>query len=172
MVLNLLEQDGNSRLVSDPRIATLENHQAIFKFEVVIPVQTINRFTEGASSSDIVTWQDNETGIFLTVTPRINEGGTITLDVQPTVEDIIGFQGTLENRQPITESRSIDTRITIENGETVALGGLLKEEEIETVQRVPVLGRIPLLGKLFFSHKETSVKKTDLIILITPHILD
>ncbi|UCC44556.1 MAG: hypothetical protein JSU65_01115 [Candidatus Zixiibacteriota bacterium] len=172
VVLDLLEQTGNSRLVSDPRITTIENHEAEFKFQTVIPIQTVSRFTEGASTSDIVTFEDEEIGISLRVTPRINGDGNITLDVHPTVEDIIGFSGPTENQKPITASRSIDTRITVAEGETVALGGLLKEDEIETVKRVPILGHIPILGPLLFTHKSVEKTKTDLIILITPHILD
>jgi len=171
-VLDLLDQQGNSRLLSDPRITTIENHQAQFEFQTVIPIQTINRFTEGAATSDIVTFEDEKVGISLIVTPRINLGNTITLDVEPTVEDIIGYNGPAGNQKPITASRSIKTRITVKDGETVALGGLLKEDEITTVKRLPVLGSIPLLGSLLFSHKSVEKSTTDLVIMITPHILD
>ncbi len=171
LVLDLLEQQGNSRLISDPRITTIENHEAEFSFTTVIPIQTINRFTEGAATSDIVTFEDKEVGISLKVTPRINEAGTITLDVNPKVEDIIGFSGPPDNQKPITASRSIKTRITVNDGETVALGGLLKEDEIKTVKKVPLLGSIPLIGSLLFTNKSVEKSTTDLIILITPHIL-
>jgi len=171
LVLNMLEQNGNSRLISDPRITTLENHEAEFKFSTIIPIQTINRFTEGAATSDIVTFEDEEVGISLKVLPRINEEGLVTLQVMPKVEDIIGYTGPKDNQKPITASRSITTRITVKDGETVALGGLLKEIESETIQRVPILGRIPLLGKLLFTSKSTEKSTSDLVILITPHIL-
>jgi type II secretory pathway component GspD/PulD (secretin) len=168
----MLEQDGNSRLVSDPRITTLENHAAEFKFETVIPIQTINRFTEGASTSDIVTFEDEEIGISLQVLARINDSGNVTMDVHPVVEDILGYTGPTDNQKPITASRSITATITVQDGETVALGGLLKETEIERVQRVPLLGHIPLIGSALFSNKSTEKSSTDLLILITPHILD
>ncbi|MBD3257746.1 hypothetical protein GF377_04880 [candidate division GN15 bacterium] len=171
-VLHLLKQNGNSKLVSDPRITTLENHEAVFKFTTIIPIQTINRFTEGAATTDIVTFEDEEVGISLRVTPRINDNDRITLDVEPTVEDIIGYNGPPENQKPITASRSIQTRVTVQDGETVALGGLLKESDIETVQKVPLLGHIPLLGSLLFTNKSTETTTTDLIILITPRIIE
>ncbi len=172
LVLNMLQQSGNSKLISDPRITTLENHEAEFKFNTVIPIQTINRFTEGAATSDIVTFEDEEIGISLKVTPRINENGKISMDILPKVEDIVGYNGPADNQKPITVSRSIQTRITVKDGETVALGGLLKENEIESVQKVPLLGHIPILGKVLFSSKSVEKNSTDLIILITPHILD
>jgi type IV pilus secretin PilQ/predicted competence protein len=171
LVLDMLQQDGNSRLVSDPRVSTVENHEAEIKIQTVVPIQTINRFTEGSSVSDIVTFQDEEIGIQLRVTPRINEGGTITLDVYPRVEDIIGFSGPSDNQKPITSERSIRTTITVEEGETAALGGLLKEDEIETKTRVPLLGHIPIIGDLLFTHHSKEKSTSDLIILITPTII-
>ncbi|MFH1373269.1 MAG: hypothetical protein ABII79_05705 [bacterium] len=170
-VLDLLNQNGNSKLVSNPHITTLENHTAEIRVQTIIPIATLNRFTEGAAVQDIITFQDEEVGISLSVTPRITGDGNITMEVHPKVEDIIGYTGPIENQKPITASRSISTTITVANGETAALGGLLKEGEIVQVQRVPLLGRIPVLGKLLFSNKSTEKTTTDLIILITPHIM-
>ena len=170
-VLDMLNQDGNSKLISDPKITTLENHQAEIKSSTVIPVQTINRFTEGAATQDIVTFQDIEVSISLKVTPRLTGDGKITLEVEPTVEDIIGYSGTPGNQKPITSSRSVRTHITVADGESVALGGLLKEGEIKTTQRFPILGHIPLLGKLLFTNTSKEKSTTDLVILITPHVL-
>jgi len=171
VVLNMLEKDGNSRLVSDPHLTTLENHEAEISIETIIPIATINRFTEAAATQDIVTFQDEEVGISLKVTPRINENGKITLDVYPQVQEIIGFSGPQDNQKPITSSRSIRTRITVEDGETAALGGLLKESDIENITRVPFLGHIPIIGSLLFTNRSTEKSTTDLIILITPKIL-
>lgn len=170
-VLDMLDQNGNSKLLSDPRITTVENHEAEIKIATVIPIQTINRFTEAAATQDIVTFQDFEVGISLKVTPRINGDGNITLDVEPIVEDIIGYSGPTGNQKPITATRSIKTRITVKEGETAALGGLLKEDVIESTQRVPFLGHIPLLGKALFTNKSHEKSTTDLIILITPKLL-
>ncbi|MBD3403017.1 hypothetical protein GF420_08980, partial [candidate division GN15 bacterium] len=171
LVLDLLEEDGNSRLISDPRVTTIANHEAEIRIQTVIPIQTINRFTEGAAVTDIVTFQDEEVGISLRVTPRINESGTITLDVFPSVEDIIGFSGPPDNQKPITSERSIRTTITVKEGETAALGGLLKEDEITKERRVPLLGHIPILGSLLFTNRSVEKTTSDLIILITPTIL-
>lgn len=171
LVLHLLEENGDSKLISDPRVTTLANHEAEIKIQTVIPIATINRFTEGAATQDIVTFQDQEVGISLRVTPRINEAGKITMDVMPVVEDIIGFAGPADNQKPITTERSVRTTITVADGETVALGGLRKEDEIESLQRVPLLGRIPLLGRLLFTNSSKEKRTTDLIILITPRVL-
>lgn len=170
-VLDLLEQDGHTKLISDPRITTVENTEAEISIATVVPIQTINRFSEGGAVQDIVTFQDEEIGISLKVTPRINNDSMLTLDVAPRVEDIIGYSGPISNQKPITASRSLRTRVSVKDGETIALGGLLKEDERVTTQRVPLLGRIPFLGKVLFSNERKQKTQTDLIILITPHIV-
>ncbi len=171
IVLNLLEQNDNSKLISDPRITTVENHEALIQIQTIIPIPTINRFSEAASTTDILTFFDEEVGISLRVTPRINENGMITMDVNPIIEDIIGFAGPADNQKPITTQRSIKTRITVKNGETAALGGLLKENEIIVKRKVPGLSLIPILGNLLFTSHSTEKKTTDLLILITPTII-
>ncbi len=136
-----------------------------------MPIQTINRFSEGAVIQDIVTFQDKEIGISLRVTPRINDDSTITMNVNPVVEEIIGYAGPTNNQKPITSQRSITTNVTVRNGETLVMGGLLKETTIEKQDRVFFLGSLPILGGLF-THRTNEAATTDLLILITPKILD
>jgi type II secretory pathway component GspD/PulD (secretin) len=172
IVLDLLDQDGKAKLISDPHLTTLENHEAEIKIATVYPIPTINRFSESGSTTDLLTFQDQEVGISLTVTPRINDNGMITLDVFPKVEDIIGYVGTNLNQKPITSERSVRTRISVANGQTAALGGLLKDNDIRSTSKVPLLGSIPLLGKLLFTNSSTRKETSDLIILITPKIVE
>jgi type IV pilus assembly protein PilQ len=171
LVLEFLEKSGNSKLISDPKITTLNNHPAEIKVATVVPIQTINRFSEGGAVQDIVTFQDEEVGITLYVTPHITEDNQIILDVNPTVAEIIGYSGSLDNQKPITSERSIHTRITVKNEETAVLGGLFKEDKIESEQKVFFLGSIPIIGGLF-KHKSVQTTKTDLTIMITPRILN
>ncbi len=172
LLLDFLKTNNNTKLISDPYLTVTENYEAEIKSQTIIPIQTINRFTEGAATSDIVTFEDVEVGISLTVTPRINEEGKVTLEVFPRVENIIGFTGPTNNQKPIKSSRSIRTRVAVNNGETLALGGLLSEEETVQKQKVPLLGSIPIIGSLLFTHHNNSKKKADLIILITPTIVN
>lgn len=171
IVLSFLKQRNNSKLLSNPRVTTLENDKAVIDIQTVIPIQTINRFSEGAVVQDIVTFQDEEIGISLEVTPRINDDSTITLTVHPVVEEIIGYSGPSENQKPITSKRSLSTNVTVTNRETIVLGGLLKETEIKVEDKMFLLGSIPLLGKLF-THKTSSTQTTDLLIMITPSIIE
>ena len=170
VVLDFLEQSGDSKLISNPRITTLNNHEAEIKVTTVVPIQTINRFSEGGAVQDIVTFQDEEIGISLLVTPHITDGDRIVLDVFPTVAEIIGYSGPEGNQKPITSQRSIKTKIEVRNGETAVLGGLLKENKIENQQKVFFLGSIPIIGGLF-RHKSVQNSTTDLMILITPTLI-
>ncbi|MCH7877938.1 MAG: hypothetical protein IH914_01310 [candidate division Zixibacteria bacterium] len=168
--LDFLQSSGKSKLISHPKLATLENHEAEFKVTTIIPVQTVNRFTQGSATSDIVTFQDIEVGITLRVTPRINDSGVITMDVFPQVQEIISFTGTLDQQKPITTQRSVHTVVTCKAGETIVIGGLLRENEIIREEKVFLLGDIPFLGGLF-RHKRTEKETTDLLILITPTVM-
>ncbi len=171
VVMNYLQQRSNTKLLSNPRLTTMDNETAEIKIETVIPIQTINRFSEGAVIQDVVTFQDEAVGISLKVTPRINGDSAITMNVTPVVEEIIGYVGSVENKKPITSQRTITTTVTVRNNETLVLGGLLKENRLETKDKIFLLGSIPILGGLF-TNKSVEDQTTDLLIMITPQIID
>ncbi len=168
--IEFLEQDGNSRLLSDPRVTVLENETANMRVTTTFPIQTVTRFTEGAIIQDIVDFQDLEVGITLSVTPRLNDSTTITLDVEPVIEEITGFTGPTDNQRPIRARRTVKTTVRVENEETIVLGGLVRETQFQTHSGIWLLKDIPLLGSVF-SHTKTEKKKTDLLIFITPRIV-
>ncbi|MEW5875760.1 MAG: hypothetical protein AB1752_11350 [Candidatus Zixiibacteriota bacterium] len=168
--VEFMRRKGSARILSDPRVTVLENEKAVMKVLTTIPVQTLNRFTEGAIIEDIVDFQDLEVGITLTVVPRLNEDGQITLDVEPVVEEITGYTGPVDNQRPITATRSVKTNVRVADGETLVLGGLVKENKFTTKNRVFLLGDIPILGALF-SHTTVESEKSDLLIFITPRLL-
>jgi prepilin-type N-terminal cleavage/methylation domain-containing protein len=168
--LEALNQNGRAHLLSDPRVTVLENHQAQMKVTTTYPIQTLSRFSEGTIIQDIVEYQDLEIGITLTVVPRLNDDGRITLKVEPVVEEITGFTGVPGNERPITANRKVATSVRVADGETLIIGGLVRETDFTTESSVLLLGDIPILGALF-KHKKVEKKKTDLLIFITPRIL-
>jgi general secretion pathway protein D len=110
-------------------------------------------------------------GISLSVIPHISEDGYIIMDATPQVDSIKGWStGVGGSQQPIISSRMAHARVRVKDGETFAIGGLIKEEQTESRSGIPVLSRIPYLGRLFGS-KGTDNTKTDLIVFITPTIL-
>lgn len=170
-VLDWMVSNGNAKILSDPNITTISNKTSEIGITTTIPIETINRFSEGAVIQDIVSFQDLEIGITLKVTARINEDNVITLKVNPIIEEIIGYTGPTNNQRPITSNRTMTTEVRVKHGETLVMGGLLKESKFETIKKVPIIGSIPLLGRLF-QHRTITSNKTDLTIFITPHIID
>lgn len=170
VALDLLLQRGNSRILSDPNLTTVSNKPAEISVTTTIPIQTINRFTEGAVIQDLVTFQDLNIGITLRVIGRINEDSILTLKVNPVIEEIIGYTGPPDDLRPITSNRAMSTEVRVMDSETLVMGGLLKENSFENTKKLPLLGSIPILGRVF-QHKSTKKEKTDLTIFITPRIV-
>ncbi|RMF09550.1 MAG: hypothetical protein D6762_03360 [Candidatus Neomarinimicrobiota bacterium] len=169
MVLDYLKSKGNSKILSDPRIATLDNHRATFttETELTVIVPTVAQGATGALAAE--TAQQYTIKIELIVMPHVHKNGQITMVVEPTVEGITGYSGP-DLDQPIISRRNAKTQVRVNNGETIALGGLIKEDTRTTTRKVPFLGDLPILGKLFTYHSNEK-QKSDLLIFITPHLV-
>lgn len=164
--LNFLKTKTNSKLLSNPKILTLDNQRAELSVGTTIPIQTISRSVAG----DIITYTDKNVNVSLRVTPRVNPDSMISLMIEPTIEDIIGYTGSGDNRQPIISKRYAKTQVVVRHDESIVIGGLLKEVEVDTKEKVWLLGDIPLLGRLF-TNSGKEKKKTDLLIFITPRLI-
>ncbi len=164
--LDFLSKDNASRLISNPKVTTLNNRRALIRIGTTLPVPEVSRGISG----DLISFREEEVNMDLEVIPRINEGGIITLQVHPILEEIIGFTGPSDTPQPITSKREVQTTVTVRDGETVVIGGLIKENSTKNVEKIWLLGDIPLLGYLF-RHTSTKKEKTDLLIFITTKIM-
>jgi type II secretory pathway component GspD/PulD (secretin) len=169
-MINYLVETGNAKVESRPRVSVMDNEVANIHVTITNPVQTVNRFSEGAFVQDVVTWQYIETGLKLMVRPRVSDDGYVSLHVNPSFEEILAFVGPADAPAPVTAKRSIETTVKVRSGETLVLGGLMRETEIKNVKKVWLLGDIPILGALFRSTR-TSVEQDELLIVITPQIL-
>ncbi|NOZ75903.1 MAG: hypothetical protein GXO90_11125 [FCB group bacterium] len=169
VVLDYLRSSGNSKILSDPRIATLDNHRATFttETELTVIVPTVSQGATGALATE--TAEKYTIKIELVVLPHVHKNGQITMVVEPTVEGITGYSGPNLD-QPIISRRNAQTQVRVNNGETIAMGGLIKEDVRELEKKVPFLGDIPLIGKLFTYHSSEK-QKSDLLIFITPHLI-
>lgn len=167
VAFDALRTRGNAKLISNPKITTLENQTAKITVgtSVPIPVREIDE-----RGRERITVEEREVSVRLSVTPRLNELGVITMTVEPQVEEITGWTQIESFRHPITSKRTVKTQVMVRDGESIAIGGLVKEKAIQTKNKVRILGDIPLLGYLF-QHAETEKEKTDLLIFITPHVV-
>ncbi len=164
-VIQALESTGQAKLLAHPRTTTLDNELAQLLVTDRIPVLTL-RETQLASTT---TYEYLDVGIILTVIPHISENGEIMMEISAQVDSV--KEDTQDSSiPPVISSRVTHSRVRVGNGHTLAIGGLIKEENVDRTSGVPVLSRIPLLGAIFRS-KETIQRKTDLLILITPKIL-
>jgi general secretion pathway protein D len=169
VTLNALAEDRRNRLLANPRVATLDGRPAtIFIGDEVNYVKLIQQTPQGANvQTDTV-----QAGIILRVLPRVHEDNSITLHIQPEVSVITGF---LEvpggGRLPQLARRNTDTTIRVGNGETVVIGGLIREADIKTIQKVPLLGDLPFLGYLF-RRTSTSRDKSEIMISLTVRVME
>ncbi|OGP21613.1 MAG: hypothetical protein A2Z26_01335 [Deltaproteobacteria bacterium RBG_16_66_15] len=171
--LDAQAQAGNLNVLSAPRVSTLNNQKAIIRIgrqdvffrAVVTPASTTSAaFT--TFTPDSVT-----EGIILSVTPQVGQDGRIMLAIHPTITEKVGEAVAPDNNTaPILDVRETNTVVTVADGETVFIGGLMQERTQETVRSVPLLGDIPYLGA-FFRRNEQTKKKTELVILISPRVV-
>ena len=162
---NMLQTDTKYQVLSTPRIFTSNNMQAQINISQSIPyiVSTIQN-TNGTYSYNYA-FQD--VGIVLTVTPHITSNGYVTMDVTQTANDL---QSYTSFNAPIVNQRQAETTVSAKDGETIVLGGMIRNQVSATVNKVPLLGDLPLLGALFQS-KTNDRKKTELLVFLTPRVV-
>jgi general secretion pathway protein D len=168
-ILNVLQEQTGANILSTPNLLTLDNHPASITVGQNVPFLTGSYTSTGGGSTPANPFQTIEresVGVSLKVTPHINEGDSIVLDV---VQEVSSLTGTTDV-DVVTNERRIETQILISEGQTAVLGGLIKDEMQEHEQRVPVLSSIPILGRAF---RNTSVKatKTNLLVFIRATIV-
>ena len=167
--IRALDQNRNANILSTPTIVAIDNEEASLLVGQNVPFRT-GQSTGSASSTDnpFTTIERQDIGISLVVTPRINRGDAITLDIQQKTESIAPSLATAADI--ITEKREILTKALIQDDQILVLGGLISDEESEVKEKVPLLGDIPLIGRLFSSTSKSRTKK-NLMVFIHPVIL-
>ena len=166
-IVNAIQEDKNSNILSKPSILAMDNETAKSSDGQEIPVTTGESLGSN-NQNPFRTTSRQEVGISLEVTPQINEGNSVLLDIKIEVSGVAGVMSS--GVDLITNKRTIETTALVENNEIMVLGGLIDEDLQENVNKVPVLGSIPIFGKLFQSSSESAVKR-NLMIFIKPTIM-
>jgi general secretion pathway protein D len=169
-VLSMLEGITNVNVVSSPKLMVLNNQTATLQVGDQVPIATQSAVSVGAAGAPVVnTIQFRDTGVILKVTPRVNEGGLVLMDISQEVSDVA--KTTTSNLDsPTIQQRKISSSISVSTGETIALGGLIRDRRVDGNSGVPLLKDIPLLGNIFKTTTE-STTRTELLILITPQVV-
>ena len=171
IILNALKEQTNANILSTPSVLTLDNEEAFITVGQEVPFVTGSFTSTGTGSgaeNPFQTIERENVGISLTVTPHINEGDAIVLDIQQEVSSI--SPASLVTSDVVTNERQIQTKVLAQDGRVVVLGGLIKDDIQDTQQKVPLLGDIPFLGRLFRNDGVTVVK-TNLLIFIRSTVI-
>ena len=172
VILNALETQGNANILSTPSLLTLDNEEAYITVGQQVPFVT-GSYTNtgnggGAVQNPFQTIERQNVGVTLQVTPQVNEGDSVVLDIVQEVSSI--SQQILVASDVITNERKIETKVLARDGDIIVLGGLVKDDVQDSQQGVPILQDIPLLGRLF-RNDVVSVTKSNLLVFIRPTIL-
>jgi len=165
MTLNLLNQNGAADIVSEPSLLCINNKTSSIYVGETRSIKTGTTTTSGGVTNDVFKRED--IGLTLKVKPRISNGHKVLLEISTKLEDV---GQTTTNGQPNTSKKDIETTAIVNNGESIILGGYIKSKKENTVDKIPLLGDIPLLGSLFRSKREVH-DKINLVIIITPYIV-
>lgn len=168
---NFVQQDGSANVLSKPNLMTLDNQEARIIIGRNVPFVTGSYATTGGASTvnPFNTVERKDVGLMLRIRPTINENGTVKLTVYQEVSDIeASTQG--NQNGPTTSKRSIESTVLVEDGSIIMLGGLMQDRYASSVDKVPLLGDIPVMGNLFKSENRTR-EKTNLMVFLRPVVM-
>ena len=169
-MIRALRSDANTNVIATPSVVTMDNQEAQLKVAQEVPFITGQYASTGGNSqlNPFTTIQREEVGLILKITPQINGGDAMMLKIELESSELSGTAG--DAGSLITNKRTIGTNVLIEDGGTVVIGGLIRDAKTEGENRVPFLGRIPLIGELF-RVRSGKREKTNLMVFIRPKIL-
>ena len=170
IVLSALQTENDVKLVSNPTVVTMDNQEAKISVGDEYPLPKYERNSE-TGALEVSGFDFKPIGINLTVTPSVNSAGMINLNIEPEVSSQNGFVQFDGTNIPIIATRKTTSRVAIKDGYTIALGGLIEEDNRNTTNQVPVLGDIPVLGRLFKS-ESTNIAQRNLLIFVTAKTLN
>ena len=174
-VIDALAQQGELKVISRPRLRTLNNQPAVVRIGQDLPIFT-EKTTYIGTSTPIPTKEiivSNMTvGTVLSITPQVSDDGLITLDITPAVSRLVRYDTSAqgETKAPVIDIRQASSIVRVRDGATIIMGGLVQTSSSKTKRKVPLLGDIPLLGRLFSGSYDSS-ERTELIFFVTPRIV-
>jgi len=166
-ILSLLANDGSTKLLQEPQVTTMNNSPANILVGTTIPL-LVPQGEGSVFGTNPYTYEDQHVNVSLDVLPRVNQEKIISMKIDAVVQAIIGFVG--KDQRPMISTRSTNTSVRVNNGETLLIGGLIFDTDQEIVSKVPLLGDIPLIKYLFRSSNKNREQR-ELLIFITPTVI-
>ena len=168
--LNALNDITDVNIVSSPSLTVMDNKTALLQIGDEVPITTQTAVSVENPNAPIVNSVSyRDTGVILSITPRINESGRVLLDIEQEVSSVAETTTSGIN-SPTIRQRRVKTTVMVNDGEAIALGGLIQKSQTKGHSQVPIFGDIPIIGTAF-KHKDDQIGKTELIILIRPHVM-
>ena len=168
VILNALASQDLLKVVSNPSLMVLDNHTAMMAVGDQVPVLTSTTDFLNNSNVSTSTVQYRDTGVNLAVTPSVNAGNLVTMQIDQSMTDQSTLTGA--NNQPIFLQRQISSKVAVRSGDTIVLGGLIKDNRSAGKSGVPLLKDVPLLGNLFSNTTNTG-KRTELLVVLSPRVV-
>jgi MSHA type pilus biogenesis protein MshL len=173
--VKILQEYGETRNLSSPSIAVINGQEAKILIGTKQAYVTTTISTGGTTATTAAQVQFVDVGVMLTVTPTINDEGYVTLKVKPEVSNVdstLSYQiaADVTNTVPIVATTTAETTVMAKDGRTIIIGGLRKDEKVKTVDKLPLLGDLPLVGAAFRKSSD-DLEKTEIVVFITPHII-
>ncbi len=169
ILIQALAQSSKANLLSTPRLTTLDNQAAEIVVGQNVPFRTGSFATAGNTVNPFTTIEREDVGLTMRVIPQIHQGEVVRLEISQEISSLVNAN-VAGAADLITNRRSIQTTVLADNGETIMLGGLITDDRLSSESQVPVLGDIPLMGKLFGSERQSRSKQT-LFVYLRPTIL-
>lgn len=168
--LQILSNRATTKILSNPRIVTLDNQKARINIGIEYP-EAIYSFNASTGQLQVTGFNLLPIGVNFEVTPHVNNAGLITLDLHPQISALKATVTVNNNQLPETTNQEAQTNVMVEDGKTLVIGGLITDQVNVTKIKIPLLGDIPFLGDLLFKNTNTVKTKSEVLIFLTPHII-
>jgi general secretion pathway protein D len=169
-LLNTLSAVTDVKVVSTPSLTVLDNHVAHLQVGDEVPIVKQSATSTASSTASTVTDVEmKNTGVILSVTPRVNQNGLVLLDIEQEVSDVVTTTTSTIN-SPTIRQRKVSTTVIVQDGQTLTLGGLVQDKSTDTRTRLPLVGRMPFVGPLFGT-TDNRKARTELMVFVRPRVL-
>ena len=169
VVLNALAGESRVNVISSPSLMVLNNQTSTIKVGDEVPITTQQQQSTAAESTVVNNIEFRDTGVLLSVTPRVNAGGLVTMEIKQEVSNVSPGSDPL-SLTPTIQQRRITSTVAVKSGHTVVLGGLIRENKTLVRSGIPVLYKLPFVGPLFGTTSDGE-QRTELVVLITPRVI-
>ncbi len=170
--LDFLETNSAAKSISNPSILCVNNKESSIYVGRTISISTGSFANTGGITNAATTYKREDIGLTLKIKPRVSSNDKVTLDVETILENVLDDGSNNATGQPVTSKQEVKTQAILRHGESIIIGGLVKTYDRDSVSKVPLLGDIPWLGKYLFSSTSTNVEQDNLIVLLTPYVID